>query len=323
MENKGFLWKIRAKLEVEDLKGMKNGLRRVALAALVLTLLGGAASALCFTDAAGRAVEVESPERVVSLYNSYGAAWLYAGGELAGGIADNDGAALPEGVQDLGSHVSPNMELLFALDPDFVLLSADVASHGEIASMLEAAEVPCAFFSTPDYESYMDMMAVFTQLTGREDIYLEQEETLRCPIEEMIARAQSLPDRPSALLIRANSYTVKCKGSEGTVAGEILRDMGFVNLADGNGALCESIGMEQVMVEDPDYIFAVLQGANSTAAENNLAAVLTKNPAWGSLTAVREGRFYVLDRELFHYHPNEKWAQAYAFILDIREGESR
>lgn len=296
-------------------------MKRLPAILLALTLLLGSACALTFTDAVGRQVEVDAPRRVVSLYNSYGDAWLNAGGELVGSIADGVSEELPAGAVDLGSHISPNMELLFALEPDLVLLSADVASHREIAPLLEEAGVACAFFSTPDYKSYMEMMELFCALTGREDLYQEQVETVREPIEEMIAEVQSLPDRPTALLIRANSMTVKCKGSEGTVAGAILRDMGFVNLADGDSALRESISMERVLVEDPDYIFVVLQGASGEAAENNLAAALTGNPAWSGLSAVREGRFYILDRALFHFHPNENWAQAYEFILNIRKGE--
>lgn len=285
-------------------------------------LLASSASAFSFTDANGRGVDIENPQRVVSLYNSYGEAWMLAGGELIGSIADTfEDGLLDDGVQNLGSHTTPNMELLFSLNPDFVLLSSEIASHGEIAVLLEQAGIPCAFFSTPDYRSYMEMISVFTQLTGKEDLHRQQIEAVQQPIEEMIKEAEALPD-PTALLIRANSITVKCKNSETTVAGNILRDMGFVNLADGNSALCESVSMESVIIEDPDYIFVVLQGSSSEAAQNNLASVLTNNPAWNTLTAVREGRFYILDRDLFHYHPNERWSESYQFILDILKGEN-
>lgn len=290
------------------------------MALCLLILLCAQASALCFTDANGRAVDVESPQRVVSLYNSYGDAWTLAGGKLAGSIADAFEDASLQGAVNLGSHLSPNLELLFSLNPDFVLLSADVSSHREIAALLEAAEIPCAFFSTPDYQSYMNMMQIFCEINDRPDLYQRQIETVQRPIQTIIAEAQALPDSPSALLIRANSTSVKCKGSEGSVAGYILRDLGFHNLADGDHALCESIGMERVIVEDPDYIFVVLQGANTEAAEKNLAATLWDNPAWSGLTAVREGRFYMLDRALYHYHPNERWAQAYEWIFEIRKG---
>ena len=78
--------------------------------------------------------------------------------------------------------------------------------------------------------------------------------------------------------------------------------------------------MEAVLAEDPDYIFVVLQGSDSDVARKSLSTVLTDNPAWNTLTAVREGRLYELDRALFHYHPNDRWAQSYEFILDILKG---
>ena len=298
-------------------------MKKLMILLFALLLLSTSAYALTFTDANNREVSVENPQRVVSLYNSYGEAWMLAGGEFVGSIADTfDGGRLDEGVQNLGSHTTPNMELLFSLSPDFVLLSSDIASHREIAPLLEESMIPCAFFSTPDYGSYMEMMRLFCELTGRDDLYQRQLETVQLPIEVMISEGQTLSSKPTALLIRANSITVKCKNSETTVAGNILRDMGFVNLADGNSALCESVSMESVIIEDPDYIFVVLQGSSSEAAQNNLASVLTNNPAWNTLTAVREGRFYILDRDLFHYHPNERWSESYQFILDILKGEN-
>lgn len=287
----------------------------------LLLLWANSACALVFTDANGRSVEIENPQRVVSLYNSYGDAWITSGGELAGSIADpfEDGRLNTDTV-NLGSHLSPNMELLFSLDPDFVLLSADVSSHGEIGRILENAGIACAYFSTPDWRSYMENIRLFTRITGREDLYQGQLENVQKPIEEMLASVEA--GHADMLLIRANSSSVKCKNSEGTVAGHILKDMGFINLADGNSPLCEGISMEEILMQDPDYIFALLQGSDTDAAEKNLKDTLLNNPAWNSLTAVREGRFYMLERELFHYHPNARWAEAYARILEIIEGAS-
>jgi iron complex transport system substrate-binding protein len=48
-----------------------------------------------------------------------------------------------------------------------------------------------------------------------------------------------------------------------------------------------------------------------------LEDALLSNPAWSTLTAVREGRFVVLDRDLFHLRPNGRWAEAYETIYEI------
>lgn len=289
---------------------------------LIAALFIPGAYALSFKDANGREVEIENPQRVVSLYKSYGDAWLTAGGTLVGSIADSFQEKSDPGIQNLGSHLTPNMELLFALNPDFVLLSADVSTHGDIAEILESAHIPCAFFSAKDWRSYMENIRLFTRITGREDLFLQQVETVQKPIEAMIEQAQAMDISPTALLIRAHSTAVKARDSESTVAGHILRDMGFINPADENSLLCEGLSMEKILIEDPDYIFAILQGTSSDAAEKSLSAILTGNPAWNTLSAVRNERFYILDRELFHYHPNDRWAEAYEFILEVLKGEA-
>lgn len=292
------------------------------LSALISVFFVSAAVATEFVDAEGRCVSIDDPQRVVSLYNSYGDAWLLSGGSLVGTIADDgqETAAV-----NLGSHLSPNMELLFSLDPDFVLLASNVSSHAEIGAMLEQAGIPCAYFNTPDWRGYMETIRLFTEITGRDDLYLAQTETVQQPIEALIAEAKADEahfGKTTALLLRSNSTSTKAKNSETTVAGNILRDMGFVNLADGESPLSENLSMESILMADPDWIFFVSGSPDTEAATASLRATLTDNPAWSTLTAVREGRFVTLDRELFHYHPNSRWAESYAFIAGLIKGET-
>lgn len=288
------------------------------LAAILCVLLAAPALAVDFTDAKGREVSVENPQRVVSLYSSYGDAWMLAGGELVGSVEDSEGS-VPEGAVNLGRHTQPGMEQLFALDPDFVLLAENVAAHGDVGAVLESAGIPHAYFYTPDWRSYMDSIALFASVTGRDDLYRAQLEAVQQPIEEMLSEAASLDGfgQTTALLLRANSTNVKARNSETGVAGSVLKDMGLVNLADGESPLSENLSMEAILTADPDFIFIITAGSDTDAAMESLRSVLTDNPAWATLTAVREGRCVVLDRELFHYHPNERWAGAYAFVLDL------
>ena len=82
-----------------------------------------------FTDDLGREVAVYSVDHVVSLYGSYAEAWTLAGGALVGATSD----AVDERKMDLGearvvgSVKSPDLETILALDPDFVILSADLS----------------------------------------------------------------------------------------------------------------------------------------------------------------------------------------------------
>ena len=112
---------------------MKKCFLRALCAILLLCLSGAPALALEFTDANGRSVEVaEHPRRVIALYGSYGDAWLTAGGALVGTTDDmlkEHDPRMSADVQSVGTHTTPNLEALLALEPDFVLLSADVAGQ--------------------------------------------------------------------------------------------------------------------------------------------------------------------------------------------------
>lgn len=300
---------------------MKSIFRFLSL--LLCLLLIPSALAVEFVDANGRTVSIDNPSRVVSLYTSYGDAWQLAGGKLVGAVADSSGDSdTAKDLINLGLHTEPNMELLFSLDPDFVLLASNVPAHKDIGIVLEQAGIPCAYFSTPDWRDYMDMMRLFTQITGREDIYARQVETVQEPIEAIITAAQANESygQSTVLLLRAYSNKVKAKDSQTSVAGNILKDMGLVNLADGESLLSENLSMEAILEADPDYICIVMIGSDSEASANSLRKMLTDNPAWSTLTAVRENRCVILDRELFHYHPNERWAESFAFIAELIKG---
>lgn len=291
-------------------------MKRMILAAAVLLLMMLPAQAAMIVDANGNEIDfAETPRNVVALLGSYGDVWLEAGGTLAGATEDVAGGE----IVNLGSHSEPNMELLMALNPDFVILSADTAAHPAIGGVLENAGVAHGYFSMQTWQEYMEMLEAFTSVTGRADIYEEMEKSVRSSIEATLADAQSHPSfgGQTALLLRTYVTSVKAKGSEGTVAGPILKEMGLVNIADGNSALSENLSMESILLADPDWIFVVSMGADQAGAAKMLEDTLLSNPAWSTLTAVREGRFVTLDRELFHLRPNSRWAEAYKEIYRL------
>lgn len=295
-------------------------MKKMLLTALALLLTMLPARAATVTDFGGREISFDGPpERVVALLGSYGEVWLEAGGTLVGTTEDAIDPENPGETANLGSHSEPNMELLMALEPDFVILSADTAAHPAIGDVLESAGIPHGYFSMQTWQGYMEMLKSFTDLTGRADLYAEKCNSVQTSIEMTLADARSHPEfgRQTALLLRAYVTSVKAKGSEGTVAGPILKEMGLVNIADGESTLSENLSMEAILMADPDWIFVVTMGADQAGAAQMLESALLSNPAWSTLTAVREGRYVVLDRELFHLRPNGRWAEAYREIYRL------
>ena len=75
--------------------------------------------------------------------------------------------------------------------------------------------------------------------------------------------------------------------------------------------------METILAQDPDYIFVVLQGSDTAKAQASLQQALLDHPAWESLSAVREGRFHIMDQKLYNLKPNARWGEAYENLADI------
>ena len=61
----------------------------------------------------------------------------------------------------------------------------------------------------------------------------------------------------------------------------------------------------------------VMQSANPQDAQETLESTLLSNPAWATLSAVKEGRYYVMEQNLYNLKPNARWGEAYEKLADI------
>ena len=97
----------------------------------------------------------------------------------------------------------------------------------------------------------------------------------------------------------------------------MLADLGCVNIADSDKSLLDDLSLEAIVAEDPDYIFVTTQGNDTEAAMKNFNKLVSDNPVWSSLRAVKESRYYVLDKKLYNLKPNAQWGKAYKQLADI------
>lgn len=213
--------------------------------ALVLLLSGcgaaepavtpGAEAFLEFTDDLGRTVSVaEKPERVAALIGSFADIWCLAGGKDALVAAADDSwtsfdLGLSDAVANLGAVKEPSLETLLAAEPDLVLASCNTAADLELEGALTAAGVCTAYFDVQSLDDYLNMLDICTRLTGCDENYETYGAAVREQADAAIARQDG--SAPTVVCMRATGVSVKIKGSEGFVLGEMLRDLGCVNLA--------------------------------------------------------------------------------------------
>ena len=276
--------------------------------------------AVTFTDDLGREVTLAKPRRVAALIGSFADVWCLAGGQGTLVAAADDSWTqfdldLPETVENLGAVKEPNVEKLLAAEPDFVLGSTKTAADVELLDLLEQSGIGVAYFDISSFADYLRMLEVCTQLTGCPERYTQYGADVQSQVEQAIARQDG--SAPRVLYVRATGSSCKVKNSQGTVLGEMLASLGCVNIADSETGLLETLSMETILAEDPEHIFVVLQGSDTTKAEQTLELSLLSNPAWKELTAVREGRYHVMDQRLYNVKPNARWGEAYEKLADI------
>lgn len=272
-----------------------------------------------FTDDLGLTVTLsQKPEKVVSLFGSFAETWLLAGGELAGTTNDTQTErelVLSENVKFIGSVKEPNIEEILNLSPDFVLLSADIESHKKISETLKELKIPYAFFKVEQFDDYLNMLKICTDITEKNDLYKENGLEIKAQIEQTIAKVD-FTKKPSILFIRSFSTGSRAIKDD-NITAEIMTELGCDNIATRHESLIDTLSIEEIILEDPDFIFVVTMGSSDEKALETLKNGVEKNPAWNELSAVKNDRYIILPKNLFHYKPNAKWGEAYEYLEKI------
>ena len=303
--------------------------RLIAILLIASMLLAGCGSpaeparsdaAVTFVDDLGREVTVDNPQRVAALLGSFADVWVLSGGTLCAAAEDAwEDFGLELDAVNIGGAHSPSLEQLLSADPDFVIASSSTASNLEFLDTLEAAGITVAYFDVKHFDDYLRMLDICTDITGRKDLYDQNGLQIQSQIEAIKARyaADNIPaEQRRVLLIRAAASVIKAKGSSGTILGEMLADMGCINIADSDETLLETLSVEAVIQQQPYHIFVVTMGSNTEAAKASLEAMLLQNPAWSTLDAIVAGRLHYMDKTLFNLKPNANWAQSYQTLYE-------
>ena len=283
-----------------------------------------------FTDDMGNEVTVDNPQRVVACMGSFANAWELAGGTLVGVSDDALTAAgwtieSPD-VATVGDFTAVNLEAIMALNPDFVIMTSGTGGRGgdssqaDLRDALVGAGIPVAYFEVTTFDDYERLMRTFTDITGRADLYEQNVAKVAEAIDGIVGAVPAV-NPPTALLLTTFSGGTRVQSS-GTQTGAMLADLGVNNLADENKSLLKDFSLEAVIEMDPDFIFVIPMGNDAEAAMRNLEEATAANPAWGSLSAVQNGRYITLDPTLYLSKPNAQWDAAYQGLFNELYGRN-
>lgn len=276
---------------------------------------------MSFTDDAARQVTLYSkPQKVAVLFSSLADVWMLAGGRvditvgesIERGFADANAVLV-----DAGAGKAINTELLIEAKPDFVICSADIEAQIKAAELLKSTGTPSACFRIESFEDYLRVLSLFCEITQNTTAYEKYGTEVLTKVSQQLSHVENGGRAREALFLRAGSTpsSVKAKGHGDHFAAAMLTQLGVKNIADDSPVLIDSLSIEEILIRNPEYIFISTMG-DEISAKKNVEKLFT-SPQWNSLSAIQNGKYIFLPKELFHYKPNARWDEAYKFLVDF------
>nr|WP_300004605.1 ABC transporter substrate-binding protein [Tissierella sp.] len=270
-----------------------------------------------FIDGRGEEVAIKkNPEKTIVLFSSYIDIWMKHGGELAGIVEPSEGyvVAGTEGIPTVGKQGSFSLEEIIALEPDLVVISANTKSQMELIPALESNNIEVLVLDYKFKEDYFKTAKVFAAINDSMDLYEQEAKRVKEETQAIIDRAPE-ENNPKVLIMFATKKSLSARTSDSTT-GEIFNDLNAINIADSSNDMLgeKSFSMEKILEEDPDFIFVQTMGSDTEAIQERIEMDAESNPAWGSLSAIKNKKYIVLPKDLYTYKANDRYAEAYGEI---------
>lgn len=261
----------------------------------------------------------KNPQKVICLYNSFADLWYSLGGDIVGRIDST--SSLPKAYLDkeiVGSMGGVNVEKLLTLQPDLVIIASNIEGQTRVIPILQQNKIEYIALQYESIEEYFKTLKLFGEILGASSEAGGIIAKVKKDVNNVIARVPK--DRhPSVLLLFGSTKSVTVKTQYSTV-GSMLEDLGARNISyDPRLSMeqMEAFSMERVLQEDPDYILVQTMGDDINLILNRIKKDVESNPAWASLTAVKEGKYIVLPKDLYLYKANKRYGEAYLELARI------
>ncbi|HWS32740.1 MAG TPA: ABC transporter substrate-binding protein [Actinoplanes sp.] len=272
------------------------------------------------TDGVGRTVKLDKPASRVAVLEWQQTEDLITLCVNPVAVASPDGykqyvtaEKLPEGVASAGERGEPDLDALYATNPDLIVMEVYKADD-ELLAKLEKRGVPVLATVGADAKGQIaNMKKVFSMIgqatgrTERADAVIKDFDAHFAAAKEKLAAA-NVPATRFLFFdgwIEGANVVIRPYG-KGALFTEIGEQLGMtsawtdeINSAYGSGGVDPSYGLAQTDIEGLTAVGdATLFYANDGTAENYVTE-LEKSPIWKALPSVKEGRA--------HTFPNSVW----------------
>ena len=265
------------------------------------------------TDGVGRTVELDKPATRIAVLE-----WQQiedaltlcvtpvAVSDAAGYSTYVSAETIPEGVAEIGTRGEPDMDALFATNPDLIIVEA-FSADDELITKLEERGVPVLATVGADgadqignMKNVFSMIAEATGRTERATQVLDEFDAHLAAAKSAVASV-TLPTTDFLFFdgwIEGGNVTVRPYG-QGALFTELGEELGLtaawtdeVDAAYGSGGVDPAYGLGQTDIEGLIAVGNATLFYSSDEAADGYVAELEKSSIWTSLPSVQDGRAY-------------------------------
>ena len=226
---------------------------------------------------------------------------------------DSDMPERYEGVTEVGTSMSPDMEIVKSLNPSYVISPNTLLE--DLQPQYAAIAVPCIFLDLRSVPGMYESIAYLGQkfdhqeesdaLIDEYEAYMEDYEASHADIES-----------PTVLVLMGlpGSYLV---ATENSYVGSLVQLAGGVNVYEGSSdSDFVNINAEDMVSKDPDIILRAAHALPDTVAAM-FAEEFETNDVWKHFRAVQDGRVYDLDYDEFGMSAKFNYPDALEDLYEI------
>jgi iron complex transport system substrate-binding protein len=249
-----------------------------------------AAPPLIVKDDKGRRVEVPQPlKRIISLAPSV-TETIYALGAQDRLVADTDVCNYPAAAQKLpkiGGPFTPNLEVIFSLKPDLVVVAADSGNRKETADALDLLHVPTYATYAKTVDDVLASISKLGDVLGVAEQGRTLSESLRARLQDLHHRLENVS--PTRVLFVVWQEPLMSIGQE-TYIADAMRHAGAESVVQTKQDW-PHVSWEEVVRLQPAYlVFASAHPEEITA----MIAGVRNLPGWRDLKAVEENKIVIV-----------------------------
>lgn len=209
-----------------------------------------------------------------------------------------------------------DVDRLLNLKPDLVILTNEYPSQVELAETLRDNQIKTLLFQVDSFLDYLSMLKSCTTILNTQESYQTYGTEILNTVERVLEETSEVKDHPKVLFLRASLQEIKITSTDHFV-GNMIHELKAINIASGFSIQTENLSPEIILTSNADQVYISILGDKVEETIQVVEQEFIKNPAYQSLKAIKEKKYYFLPKEWFSYKPNRNWGKAYEYLANL------